>query len=93
VILYPIKDNPLFGNIFCLMRLSPNAINMLTLKFQCEEDLSEFVALTSLYEHPVVVDYKHLDIQGALPEAELELACNAFNAEVAELETSKFKVA
>lgn len=66
---------------------------MLTLKFHREEDLAEFVEITNLYRHPVNVDYEHLDVQGELPEAELELACNAFNVKAEEMQTSKLKLA
>jgi hypothetical protein len=66
---------------------------MLTLKFHSEEELAEFVEITNLYRHPVNVDYEHLDVQGELPEAELELARNAFDVDVEEMQNSKFKLA
>jgi hypothetical protein len=57
---------------------------MLTLKFQNARDLSFFQMVTGILDH--CIDDDQLTVQGSLAEAEIELACNAFSAEVLEPE-------
>lgn len=57
---------------------------MLTLKFQTHRDLSFFQMITGILDQ--WIDDDQLIVRGTLEEAEIELACNAFDAEVIEQE-------
>jgi hypothetical protein len=57
---------------------------MLTLKFQNSRDLSFFQMVTGIMDH--YIDDDHLLVSGLLSEAEIELACNGFDAVVIEKE-------
>ena len=57
---------------------------MKTLKFQNARDLSYFYMVTRILDH--YIDDDQLTVRGELSEAELELACNAFNATLIESE-------
>ena len=57
---------------------------MLTLKFNTHRDLSFFQMITGILDQ--WIDDDQLTVRGNLGEAEIELACNAFHAEVTEQE-------
>ena len=57
---------------------------MKTLKFQNPRDLSYFQLVTGILDH--FIDDDQLIVRGELSEAEIELACNAFNAAMIESE-------
>jgi hypothetical protein len=53
---------------------------MLTLQFKTHRDLSFFQMITGILDQ--LIDDDQLIVRGNLEEAEIELACNAFDAEV-----------
>jgi hypothetical protein len=57
---------------------------MKTIKFQNARDLSFFQMVTGILDH--YIDDDQLIVKGNLSEADIELACNAFNAEMVESE-------
>lgn len=55
---------------------------MLTLQFKNHRDLSFFQMITGIMDQ--WIDDDQLTVRGTLGDAEIELACNAFSAEVIE---------
>lgn len=53
---------------------------MLTLKFKNHRDLSFYQMITGVLDQ--WIDDDQLTVRGLLGEAEVELACNAFDAEI-----------
>jgi hypothetical protein len=61
---------------------------MLTLKFRNTRDLSFFQMVTGILDS--YIDDDQLTVRGLMTEAEVELACNAFEAEILETELVHF---